>query len=93
MQTSTAFVDVWFVSVFVVFYFEQFLAQQQVTNQNTENLCLTIHKMFNECDENFIHAIAVSVALSFRADDEQTSWIIALWWLSASLWRIRITFL
>ena len=54
MQTSTAFVDVWFVSVFVVFYFEQFLAQQQVTNQNTENLYLTSYKMFNKCDENFI---------------------------------------
>ena len=26
------------------------------------------------------------------ADDKQTSWIIALWWLSVSLWRICITF-
>ena len=27
------------------------------------------------------------------ADDKQISWIIALWWLSVSLWRICITFL
>ena len=26
------------------------------------------------------------------ADDKQTSWIIALWWLSVSLWQICITF-
>ena len=26
------------------------------------------------------------------ADDKQTSWITALWWLSVSLWRIYITF-
>ena len=30
--------------------------------------------------------------LSNWADDKQTSWIIALWWLSVSLWRICITF-
>ena len=30
---------------------------------------------------------------SHWADDKQTSWIIALWWLSVFLWRICITFL
>ena len=33
------------------------------------------------------------ISAYYWADDKQTSWIIALWWLSVSLWRICITFL
>ena len=33
------------------------------------------------------------ILFCYWADDKQTSWIIALWWLSVSLWRICITFL
>ena len=31
--------------------------------------------------------------ICYWADDKQSSWIIALWWLSVSLWRICITFI
>ena len=34
----------------------------------------------------------IFISYLWRADDKQTSWITALWWLSVSLWRICITF-
>ena len=56
--------------------------------------CITRWNYFKKSIFIFVRLKSRNICLSFNywAAKQQTSWVIALWWLSVSPWRICITF-